>query len=306
MESPATAQETLLLHGFKTGNEGFGMNVLISDPSAKAQRTDASTSTIFIGGLNPKTTEEDVRGLLQGRGTIRHLKLGWDPVKQICKGFAFVEMASETEAKACLPLDSSLFQKRNLKVQISDPNHANKKTQDRLVRLFNLPENCQEGLLQQELEKIVPVKRLEVFARVHEAVAELLSAQDAGKLLLRNEPFEYDGQLIHFSTQDGRPPAASGPKADEITTTSFAPRAARKGKVLAKPRPTAVAAAVSTAAAMKDGSALVARGQDDFRALVASTNKQREDKLLSAKDGVAGEKRKAEHEENDEVKRSRP
>jgi hypothetical protein len=41
--------------------------------------------------------------------------------------------------------------------------------------LHGLPENTQEGLLQQALEKIVPVKRLEIFAASHEAVAELES-----------------------------------------------------------------------------------------------------------------------------------
>lgn len=41
------------------------------------------------------------------------------------------------------------------------------------MRLHNLPEGTQEGLLQQALEKIVPVKRLEVFARSNEANAEL-------------------------------------------------------------------------------------------------------------------------------------
>lgn len=43
----------------------------------------------------------------------------------------------------------------------------------RTVRLHNLPEGTQEGLLQQALEKIVPVKRLEVFGRSNEANAEL-------------------------------------------------------------------------------------------------------------------------------------
>jgi len=45
----------------------------------------------------------------------------------------------------------------------------------RRVRLYDLPPGTQEGLLQQELEKIVPVKRVEVFQSRHEAQVELAS-----------------------------------------------------------------------------------------------------------------------------------
>lgn len=82
----------------------------------------------------------------------------------------------------------------------------------------------------------------------------------------------------------------------------FAPRAARKA--LAKPRPTAVAAAKAVAAASPG----ISQGQDDFRALVAAKNKQREEKLNSAREGsnTSGEKRKLEDgQEGEESKRTR-
>jgi RNA recognition motif-containing protein len=44
---------------------GFGLSVLISDPTVKAQRTDASDSTLFIGGLSRRTTEADVQTLVR-------------------------------------------------------------------------------------------------------------------------------------------------------------------------------------------------------------------------------------------------
>ncbi|OCF40172.1 hypothetical protein I317_05996 [Kwoniella heveanensis CBS 569] len=323
MESPAAAQEALLLHGYKPEGQAFGMTVLVSDPSAKTKRSDAGQTTLFVGGLNAKTTENDVRALFREHGTIRHIKLGWNPEKKVCKGFAFVDMGSEAEAKACLQLHGNQFQGKLLKVEISDPNHANKKPSDRRpeeaadrrarsVRLANLPDNTQEGLLQQALEKVVPVKRLELFAKSREAVAELTSQADAGKLILRTEPFIFDGREIEITEQSGRPShPASAPAATQatatatatssapaaITATSFAPRATRKGKVLAKPRPTAVIAAVSIANSSGNGAVAQAqaRGQDDFRALVASKNKQREEKLADAK----GEKRKSDPEAGD-------
>lgn len=54
---------------------------------------------------------------------------------------------------------------------VPGPAAADKRS--RSVRLHGLPEDTQEGLLQQALEKIVPVKRLEMFSKSHEAVAEL-------------------------------------------------------------------------------------------------------------------------------------
>lgn len=43
----------------------------------------------------------------------------------------------------------------------------------RSVRVKGLPPDTQEGLLQQEIEKIVPVRRLEVFQNRREATVEL-------------------------------------------------------------------------------------------------------------------------------------
>ncbi|KGB79737.2 hypothetical protein CNBG_5575 [Cryptococcus deuterogattii R265] len=327
MESPAAAQEALVLHGYKIpgASANFGLTVLISDPSAKTKRSDAANSTLFVGGLNNKSTEVDVKGLFNEFGTISHIKLGWDPLKKICKGFAFVEMSTEAEAKAALKLHGTQYKGKYLKVEISDPNHANKKSQEhkpdqaaekrlRSVRLSNLPEGTQEGLLQQALEKIVPVRRLEMFARSHEALAELESQADVGKLLLRTEPFTFNGNEITFTEQHKRPPPAKETKDDNRNdrdvklssapsgpSTMFAPRAARKA--LAKPRPTAVAAAKAVAA-----SPGISQGQDDFRALVAAKNKQREEKLNSAREGsnTSGEKRKLEEgQEGEESKRTR-
>lgn len=44
---------------------------------------------------------------------------------------------------------------------------------NRSVRVKNLPPAIQEGLLQQAFEKIIPIKRLEVFLDKQEAVVEL-------------------------------------------------------------------------------------------------------------------------------------
>ena len=48
-----------------------------------------------------------------------------------------------------------------------------REAQSRSVRIRNLPPGTQEGLLQQVLEKVVRVKRVEVFLDKNEAVAEM-------------------------------------------------------------------------------------------------------------------------------------
>ena len=60
----ASAQNALVLHGMQADGD-FGLTVLISDPAAKSKRTDASNSTIFVGGLTHDTKDRDVEDLLR-------------------------------------------------------------------------------------------------------------------------------------------------------------------------------------------------------------------------------------------------
>ena len=85
----------------------FGLTVYISDPAAKTKRSHVTDAKLFIGGLSSHTKQKDIEELLQPvstrewillmikYGSIINVKLGWDPVKLICKGFAFVDMASK-------------------------------------------------------------------------------------------------------------------------------------------------------------------------------------------------------------------
>ena len=62
MQSPSAAQLATALGGTKQqGISDFGLTVLISDPAAKKQRTDAGQTTLFVGGIASKTGEADLR-----------------------------------------------------------------------------------------------------------------------------------------------------------------------------------------------------------------------------------------------------
>ncbi len=88
-----------------------------------------------------------------------------------------------------------------------------------------------------------------------------------GKLLLHPEPFIFEGATITITEQPRRPFKQQAKPAQESALT-FAPRTRKPGKALGKGRggadkPTFVPAS----------------GQDDFRALVDTKNKQREGNL---------------------------
>jgi len=54
------------LDGYKSDPDSrFGLTVRISDPSVKAKRSDEKDAVLFVGGLNAKTTEQDVRDLFK-------------------------------------------------------------------------------------------------------------------------------------------------------------------------------------------------------------------------------------------------
>lgn len=190
MESPAVAQAALSLHKFKPEEDAFPMTVLISDPTRREQRTGAPDVTVFVGGLHAKTTEGEVRHLLSEYGRVDNVRLPLDKERKFCRGFAYVVMGSPEEAKAALAANGTQYRGKGLKVELDNKSKAGsaskKEGQEtkptaseaaerrtRTVYIYDLPEGTQEGLLQQELEKIVPIKRLEVFQSSHHAAVEL-------------------------------------------------------------------------------------------------------------------------------------
>jgi RNA recognition motif-containing protein len=61
-----SAESALVLDGYRSDpSSRFGLTVRISDPSAKAKRTDEKDIVLFVGGLGSKTTEQDVKDLFK-------------------------------------------------------------------------------------------------------------------------------------------------------------------------------------------------------------------------------------------------
>ncbi|TFK52241.1 hypothetical protein OE88DRAFT_1657387 [Heliocybe sulcata] len=271
--SPSSAKEALMLHGVEL-EPGLALNVYISNPERKKDRTDADADAreVYVAGLSKFTTKEDLEKIFKTYGAVKDIRLAQDRDGKP-KGFAFVEFDRELDAQAALAANNHELKNRRIAVTLADTRIRAKRApgdgsrseaRSRSVRLRNLPPGTQEGLLQQMLEKIARVKRVEVFANLNEAVAELDSPAEAGKLLLLPDSITFNGNVLQVSEETGSSrPAAPAPKAGGL----FVPRAAasRPRAGLGKERKTAGA---PPAQASSSNGAAGAKGQDDFRKML--------------------------------------
>ncbi|KAJ9113953.1 hypothetical protein QFC19_000149 [Naganishia cerealis] len=200
---------------------GFPVSVLISDPDRKKQRSDANADAreLYVSQLSKFMNEQDMDRVFSPFGSIKRISLAKDEEGK-CKGFGFVEFETEEQARAALSLDGHEYKKRTMNVRLSEQKSrrdrragepsskavaaaVNRSSDilDRSIRLYGLPPKTQEGLLQQALEKIVPVKKVEVFQDVGQASVELANAADVGALLLKNEPFVFADSTITFAQE---------------------------------------------------------------------------------------------------------
>lgn len=148
-------------------------------------------------------------------------------------------------------------------------------TRNRSLRIRDLPDGTAEGLLQQAVEKLAPVNRLEVFLDKHEAVIEFQSAADAARLLLLPDPLEFDGVRLRFSEGEDTP--AKAPNARTAASGMFIPRtaASRPRAGLGRARNPPPAASTTTAApetksqtSSGDKGDVQGKAQDDFRKML--------------------------------------
>jgi cold-inducible RNA-binding protein len=79
-------------------------------------------TNLFVGNLNFQTTESDLRALFEPFGQIERIHIATDRDTGQARGFAFVEMANDEEAKkAMASLDGKEVSGRNVKVNEARP-----------------------------------------------------------------------------------------------------------------------------------------------------------------------------------------
>ncbi|KAL1745101.1 hypothetical protein HDZ31DRAFT_37139 [Schizophyllum fasciatum] len=291
--NPSAAEKALELHGREL-DPGLPLNVYISNPERKKERTDqdAQERELYVAGLSKFTTKQDLEKVFKTYGALKDVRVALDPKDNTCKGFAFVEFENEKDATAALAANNYELKKRRIAVTIASAstrakfkNQAQADTglgrqdeiRSRSFMVKNLPPNADDGRLQQELEKVMKVKRVEVFKDKNEAVVELETAADVGNLQLRKEPIMFNGNELKL-VFEGR---GGGPKAKDAKAGGgmFIPRAAasrpraglgqaRKPPAAGAGKPTAGTSAVGSASGSKPAEG---RGQDDFRKMLGIT-----------------------------------
>ena len=78
--------------------------------------------TLYVGNLSYDTTEGDLQELLGQYGAVASIRLISDKYTGRSRGFAFVEMAVDSEADAAMEaLDGKEHMGRNLTVSVAKP-----------------------------------------------------------------------------------------------------------------------------------------------------------------------------------------
>lgn len=80
------------------------------------------STRLFVGNLSYQTTEDDLRRLFAGAGTVASVTLVTERDSGRSKGFAFVEMATPEEAqKAISELNGTSLRDRTLRIDFARP-----------------------------------------------------------------------------------------------------------------------------------------------------------------------------------------
>ena len=81
-----------------------------------------SQSKLYVGNMSFDTTESDLRDAFAAHGEVQSVNLVTDRDTGRPRGFAFVEMGSDAEAKTAIAaMDGQDLQGRSLKVNVAKP-----------------------------------------------------------------------------------------------------------------------------------------------------------------------------------------
>ncbi|GJN94155.1 hypothetical protein Rhopal_007229-T1 [Rhodotorula paludigena] len=248
--NPAHAQAALELNGTEL-EPGHALSVLISDPSRKKSRSDANAHQreLYVASLAKSVKEADLRKLFEPCGPIVGVRVPQDD-KGFCKGFAFVEFEDEASAQAALALNNHELKKRHMSVTIAQPRAtgtgkfgvagsttggapgARVETENRGIRVKGLLPDTQEAIIQQEFEKLAPVRMVNYVAGSTEAVVLLENPGDVGKLLMQHDTLTIASQPVQLSAENRsmRPPRSVAPSTTTPDGASLMPRQAGRGR----------------------------------------------------------------------------
>lgn len=95
----------------------------IEDSKFTFLKKDYDGATVYVGNLNYKKDEIEVRNLFRKHGKVIRVKLMKDPKTNLKKGFGFVQMPNKEDAfKAIKEFDGMQLDGRTLKVSLAKGN----------------------------------------------------------------------------------------------------------------------------------------------------------------------------------------
>ena len=84
-----------------------------------------SQNKLYVGNLSFNSTEDDVRDAFSAHGTVTSVNVLMDRDTGRPRGFAFVEMGSDEEARSAIQaMDGRDLDGRNLKVSVAKPRES--------------------------------------------------------------------------------------------------------------------------------------------------------------------------------------
>ncbi|MEX0799195.1 MAG: RNA-binding protein [Bacteriovoracaceae bacterium] len=82
---------------------------------------DYEGATVYIGNLNYKKDEIEIRNLFKKYGKVKRVKLMRDEKTQLKKGFGFVQMPNKEDAGSAIKsLNGKILDGRTLKVSVAN------------------------------------------------------------------------------------------------------------------------------------------------------------------------------------------
>jgi RNA recognition motif-containing protein len=84
-----------------------------------------SQNKLYVGNLSFNSSEDDIRGAFSPHGQVTSINVITDRETGRPRGFAFVEMANDSEAQAAMrALDGQDLDGRSLKVNVAKPRES--------------------------------------------------------------------------------------------------------------------------------------------------------------------------------------
>ncbi|WFD43251.1 Splicing factor [Malassezia psittaci] len=215
---PGYAQAALVEHG-KQWTDEFALQVFLSNPSHKKQRTDANANEreLYMTGLPRNAQKEDIKKFFEQHAPVEDVRLPLRPDGK-SRGIAFISFHNAIEARRAMQAtNSTRFLGRLVAVMLSEAGRHSSapKPEDpelkraRSVVVSGLPQDAQEAVIQQVIEKALgsnSVQRVFWTPARHDSSAtadslvELQDAETAGRaLLLAN--LDYDGHPLRIEPQ---------------------------------------------------------------------------------------------------------